>query len=108
MFVAPNAHGGVRGALELVTACEAHGLPASRAGLAFGPVLARGGDYFGRAVNLASRLVDSAPAGTVFADARLVDAISDDPTVEALPRGRTPLKGLGSVGVWSLASMVHP
>ena len=33
-------------------------MPASRAGLAFGPVLARGGDYFGRAVNLASRLVD--------------------------------------------------
>jgi adenylate cyclase len=84
----------------LVAACEANGLPAARAGLALGPVLARGGDYFGRAVNLASRLVDAAPAGTVLAEERLVDAISEDSTVTVEPQGPESLKGLGVVEVW--------
>ncbi len=108
MFVSPTPRGGVRGALELVAACEASGLPAARAGLALGPVLARGGDYFGRAVNLASRLVDGAPAGTVLADDQLVVAISHDSTVAVRPQGRIPLKGFGAVEVWSVGPVVSP
>jgi adenylate cyclase len=102
MFVGPSAQGAVRGALELVEACKASGLPAARAGLALGPVLARGGDYFGRAVNLASRLVDAAPAGAVRGDERLVDAIPADSMLAIEQRGRESLKGLGTVEVWSL------
>jgi adenylate cyclase len=104
MFVAPAAQGAARAALELVAACEANGLPAARAGLAVGPVLARGGDYFGRAVNLASRLVDDAPPGGVLADEQLVDAIRQDSTFALESGGRRPIRGLGDVDVWHL----HP
>ncbi len=104
MFVAPAAEGAARAALELVAACEANGLPAARAGLAVGPVLARGGDYFGRAVNLASRLVDAAPPGGVIADEQLADAIRQDPTFAAESEGRQPIRGLGDVEVWRLHS----
>jgi adenylate cyclase len=104
MFVAPSALGAARAALELVAACEANGLPAARAGLALGPVLARGGDYFGRAVNLASRLVDEAPPGGVLADEQLVAAIRQDSTFALESEGRQPMRGLGEVDVWRLHS----
>jgi class 3 adenylate cyclase len=67
-------------------------------------MLARGGDYFGRPVNLASRLVGSAPAGAVLADEQLVDAIPRDSTLTTEPQGRESLKGLGSVDVWRVAA----
>jgi adenylate cyclase len=102
MFVAPAAHGATRAALDLVAACQANGLPAGRAGLAVGPVLPRGGDYFGRAVNLASRLVDDAPPGGVLADEQLVRAIREDSTFAVEPQGPRPVRGLGNVEVWRL------
>jgi adenylate cyclase len=108
MFVGPAAREAALGALELVAACEANGLPASRAGLALGPVLARGGDYFGRPVNLASRLVDDAPPGGVLADEQLAEALHEDSTVTAEPLGHMLLRGLGETGVWRLrASTDH-
>jgi adenylate cyclase len=102
MFVAPAAQGATRAALDLVAACQANGLPAGRAGLAVGPVLPRGGDYFGRAVNLASRLVDDAPPGGVLADEQLVRAIREDSTFAVEPQGPRPVRGLGNVEVWRL------
>ena len=42
-------------------------LPDARAGLAYGSVLAREGDYYGPVVNLAHRLVEIAYPGTVLA-----------------------------------------
>ena len=104
MFVAPAASGAARAALELVAACEANGLPVARAGLAAGPLLARGGDYFGRAVNLASRLVEDAPPGGVLADEQLVHAIREDPAFTLESGGPQPIRGLGDVEVWRLHS----
>ena len=57
-----------------------HPLPASagiqvRAGLAYGPVLAQFGDYFGSAVNLAARLVAAAEPGQILASAGLVERL---------------------------------
>ena len=104
MFVAPAAPAAARAALELVAACKANGLPAARAGLAVGSLLARGGDYFGRAVNLASRLVDEAPPGGVLADEQLVDSIRQDSAFALESDGRQPLRGLGDIDVWQL----HP
>ncbi len=46
-----------------------------RAGLAYGSVLAQDGDYFGPAVNLASRLVAVAEPGQVLATRELVDLL---------------------------------
>jgi adenylate cyclase len=108
MFVGPGAREATRGALELVAACEANGLPASRAGLALGPVLARGGDYFGRPVNLASRLVDEAPPGDVFADEQLAEAVREDSTLTLEPLGHRPLSGLGDTSVWRLRASINP
>lgn len=102
MFVAPDPPAAARAALELVAACKVNGLPAARAGLAVGSLLARGGDYFGRAVNLASRLVDEAPPGGVLADEQLVEAIRQDSAFALESNGRQPLRGLGDIDVWQL------
>jgi adenylate cyclase len=102
MFVVPAAQGAARAALELVASCEANGLPEARAGLAVGPLLARGGDYFGRPVNLASRLVEDAPPGGVLADEQLADAIRQDSTFALESKGQQSIKGLGDVDVWQL------
>jgi adenylate cyclase len=58
-------------ALRLVAATDAEGadgaFPQVRVGLAYGPAVPRGGDVFGRAVNLASRVTSIARAGSVLA-----------------------------------------
>jgi adenylate cyclase len=97
MLVFATPEGAAQGAIELVDACAAGDLPSARAGLSLGPVLARGGDYFGRAVNLASRLVDVAAADTVLVDDRFAEAIADNPALVIEPYGHQRLKGLGSV-----------
>ncbi len=58
-------------ALRLVEAAEDEGeeFPCLRAGLACGPALAQSGDYYGRAVNLASRITGIARPGSVLVDA---------------------------------------
>jgi adenylate cyclase len=104
MLVFPTAEGAARGAIELVDACAAGELPSARAGLSLGPVLARGGDYFGRAVNLASRLVDVAPPDTVLADDRFAEVIADSSALAIEPHGHKRLKGLGSVHTSRLRS----
>ncbi|MHB8328544.1 MAG: adenylate/guanylate cyclase domain-containing protein [Acidimicrobiales bacterium] len=48
-----------------------------RAGLAFGGLLARDGDYFGPPVNLAARLVTLAEPGAVLASRSLGAALSE-------------------------------
>jgi adenylate cyclase len=104
MLVFPTADGAAQGSIELVDACAAGDLPSARAGLALGPVLARAGDYFGRAVNLASRLVDVAPPDTVLADDHLAKAIADHSTLAIEPHGHKRLRGLGSVHTSRLRS----
>jgi class 3 adenylate cyclase len=72
-----------------------------RGGLAFGKVLARGGDYYGSVVNLASRLADQAVPQEVLATTELVDAARGSCQFE--PAGRRMVKGFDqAVTVWSL------
>jgi adenylate cyclase len=67
MFTAPDAASAAAAALDLVEAAGRDGaLPPLRAGLAFGPVLRRYGDCFGRTVNVASRLCTVAAPGAVL------------------------------------------
>jgi class 3 adenylate cyclase len=61
-----------------------------RAGLAYGPVLAINGDYFGTPVNMAARLVAAAAPGQILATAELHDELPDWP---ALAQGPLTLKG---------------
>jgi class 3 adenylate cyclase len=58
-------------AVELVDACARQGLPKLRVGVAFGDVMVRQGDFYGRTVNLAARLVSVAEPGTALADEAL-------------------------------------
>ncbi|MDQ3719707.1 MAG: adenylate/guanylate cyclase domain-containing protein [Actinomycetota bacterium] len=100
MLVCPSTDAAARAALEILSATAKRDLPPARAGLALGPLLARGGDYFGAAVNLASRLVNSAKPGTVIIDERFKEALGDHFVVE--PLGRQRLKGIGEAPAWSL------
>ena len=57
-------------ALRLLDAADAEGedFPQLRAGAAFGPALSRAGDWFGRPVNLASRITQVARPGSLLAE----------------------------------------
>jgi class 3 adenylate cyclase len=88
MFVAPNPVTVVHTAVSLMTHPEAcsSGLSA-RGGIAFGPVLAQDGDYFGPPVNLASRLCSAAKPETLLVTSDLVERID----------GRWPLESVGAL-----------
>lgn len=79
MLSAPDPLRLVEALLGLVEAAEAAGdeFPQLRAGAAFGPALARGGDWYGRPVNLASRVTDVARPGSVLVAEELHDALED-------------------------------
>jgi adenylate cyclase len=66
-------------ALSLVEAADAEGedFPQLRAGLAHGPVVPRGGDFYGRTVNLASRITQMARPGSVLASEEARDALGE-------------------------------
>ena len=106
LFAMPEAEDAVDAAVQLVAAARASTvLPPVRVGLAFGWVLTRRHDCFGPAVNLASRLVSAAPAGSVVA--------SESARDEARSRWRCwrrfphrDLKGIGPVAAWEVAGAV--
>lgn len=78
MLVASDAQALLASTLELVERAEQiENFPALRAGAAYGPALNRSGDWYGHAVNLASRVTDEAEAGTVVATQELCDAAGD-------------------------------
>jgi adenylate cyclase len=71
MLVSTDAEAMVEAALRMVEAAEAEGeqFPSLRAGIAHGSVHVQAGDYYGRTVNLASRLGGVAYPGSVLVDA---------------------------------------
>jgi len=67
MFSAPDVVAAAAAGINLVDHPDgADGLPPCRVGIAYGPVLRRYADYFGRTVNVASRLCAVAPEGRVY------------------------------------------
>ena len=86
MFVAPDPAAVVDTAVSLMTHPEAMGSGLrARGGIAFGPVLAQDGDFFGPPVNLAARLVAAAHAGTLLLAADLQERIGDRWPVQSVP-----------------------
>jgi adenylate cyclase len=83
-------------ALRLVEASEEEGedFPRLRAGVARGPALLRSGDYYGRAVNLASRITAIAKPGSVLVDPAAKRAAPD--AFEYSFAGERRLKGVDS------------
>jgi adenylate cyclase len=84
--------GALRSALELVEQLPRAGLPPAHAGVAAGPVVVQGGDYFGRTVNLAARIAAQAAAGQVLASQRVADP-APPPDVRLVELGELALKG---------------
>jgi len=61
-------------------------LPLIRAGCAYGSAFTRGGDYYGRPVNLASRLTGAARPGSILVTAEIVERA--DPEAFSFSRAR--------------------
>jgi adenylate cyclase len=80
MLVSPETEPLLDAALELVQASEREGdgFPPLRAGVATGPALTRGGDWYGRPVNLASRITTVARPGSVLTSSDVREAVGDD------------------------------
>jgi adenylate cyclase len=97
MLVASGARELTEAALALIAAAEAEGeeFPWLRAGLATGPTLSQSGDYYGRAVNLASRITGVARPGSVLLDPATREAVGEDGFAYSFA-GERRLKGIDS------------
>jgi adenylate cyclase len=78
MFVSPEPGPLVSVALSLLEAFQEADLPSLRAGLARGTALQRTGDFYGHAVNLASRVTGVARPGSVLCTEEIRDAAADE------------------------------
>jgi adenylate cyclase len=67
--------------------------PQPRIGVHYGSTVYRDGDYFGREVNLASRVVARARGGEVLVSDAVVDAVNDVPHLSFEAIGDVKLKG---------------
>jgi adenylate cyclase len=95
MFRFRDPSGAVVSALDMVQDVPAAGLPPAHVGVAAGPVIRQGGDYFGRTVNLASRIADHARGGQVLVS-EPVAAMTSVPGVRFDGIGAIELPGLTS------------
>jgi adenylate cyclase len=103
MFDVPDGAFAADIALALVEACARDSLvPDVRIGLASGPTLSWEGDLYGPTVNLASRLVNFARAGTVLLSDDLGARLMDDPRFELRRLRPVRLQGIGRVRPWVL------
>ncbi len=99
MYLAPDLPAAARVATGLIQrVADDDVLATARAGIAAGDVLGRDGDWYGTTVNIASRLVDKAKAGTVLLTGAGADQVPD-----ATARGRKRLRDLDErVEVWRI------
>jgi adenylate cyclase len=92
MLVSPDVGALVSAALSLCDAASEADLPALRAGIAWGQTLIRAGDFYGHAVNLASRVTGIARPSSVLCTAEVRDAAPEGFQWSAA--GRHRLKGI--------------
>jgi adenylate cyclase len=95
MFRFRDPSGAVVSALDMVEQVPAAGLPQAHVGVTAGPVIRQGGDYFGRTVNLASRIASHAAGGQVLVSERVAETTSVA-SVRFVGIGPTDLPGLPS------------
>jgi adenylate cyclase len=93
MFRFRDPGGAVVSSLDMVEEIPAAGLPPAHVGVAAGPVIRQGGDYYGRTVNLASRISDRAESGQVLVSEPVAEMASIR-SVTFVPVGPVELKGL--------------
>jgi class 3 adenylate cyclase len=93
MFHFPEPAQGVVAALDMVEAAPKLGVESAHVGLHAGPVLFQEGDYFGRTVNIASRIADYARPGEVVVSQEVV-AAANHPSLAFTEIGPVELKGV--------------
>jgi adenylate cyclase len=76
MFASRESEPIVQGVIALVESVGEAELPSLRAGIARGQALGRGGDYYGRPVNLAARITNFARPDSVVVDQAVKDSIA--------------------------------
>jgi adenylate cyclase len=101
MLVSPEPAAALSTALDLIDAAGAAGedFPMLRVGLAAGPAVGRAGDWYGRPVNLASRVTGVARAGSVLATREVRDAVPGG-IARWSSAGPKTLRGVGSVRLY--------
>jgi adenylate cyclase len=102
MFVSPEPEPLLTTALDLVDAADEEGVefPPLRSGIAAGPVLERGGDWYGHPVNLASRVTTLARPGSVLTTSDVRKAVEEG-DYHWSNAGRRKIKGVRDpVSVW--------
>jgi adenylate cyclase len=87
----------VEAVVELTRSMVKAGLPAAHAGIHAGPVVERDGDVFGSTVNVASRIANHAPAGTILVS---------QPVVLGCPELEDRFEPLGSVAISGLVDQM--
>jgi adenylate cyclase len=103
MFAVEDVVAGVDIALSLAEAYhDDEALSDVRVGLASGPVLEREGDIFGPTVNLASRIVSIAYAGSVVVAGDIHDALQDDEDLRWKSLRTRHLKDIGRVQLFTV------
>jgi adenylate cyclase len=85
--------GAVLAALGLVEQLPQAGLPPAHVGVAAGPVVVQGGDYFGRTVNLAARIAAYASASRVLVSEPVAERAPPQ-GVTFVELGQVPLEGI--------------
>ena len=80
MLASPEPAALLRSSLALIDVADAEGeeFPQLRAGVALGSALSRAGDWFGRPVNLASRITGIARPGSVLVEREVRDVTRED------------------------------
>lgn len=84
----------VQAILDLAWAATAIGLPRLRIGVATGCAVTRAGDWFGSAVNIASRITGAAQPGTALVAESTRDAVGNAAGFDWSPAGTRRLKGV--------------
>jgi adenylate cyclase len=77
MFASSESEPLLESVLDLVQSAGTEQIPPLRAGVARGRALGRGGDWYGRPVNLASRITSFARPDSVVVDQAVKDSIGD-------------------------------
>ena len=85
--------GAVLAPLGMVEQFPAAGLPPAHVGVAAGPVVAQGGDYFGRTVNLAARIAAYASASRVLVSEPVAERTPPQ-GVTFVEQGQVQLEGI--------------
>jgi adenylate cyclase len=95
MFVSPDAPALLDAVLALMDAAAADEmLPRLRVGVAYGSAVSRAGDWFGRPVNLASRVTAAARPGAVLVSESAREQIGEDHRFRWSFAGGRRLKGI--------------